>query len=403
MKKILIFSTAYLPLVGGAEIAVKELTDRLAGFPAQGACLPARQEPVSGWDFDLITARIKRQLTAQEKIGRVMVYRVGLGYKLDKFLLPILGLIKAIKLNGRNNYQIIWSIMASQASVAAAFLKIFFSTKKLVLNIQEGDEEEHLKRYVLGNNLLYKILIRPWHLLVFKKADYITAISADLKERARGNGAKATIEIIPNGVDVQRFIQEYKIEDLLVLKNKLGKLADNKFIITVSRLVLKNAVDDIIKALKYLPDNVKLLILGAGQDENSLKLLVQELKLGKRILFLGQVGHEELPKYLKISDVFVRPSLSEGLGNAFLEAMASGVPIIATPVGGIVDFLRDGETGLFCEVRNPGSIAEKIKIYLENKALTDKIKINGRELVIKNYDWDLIAKRMEKIFEKVIV
>ena len=126
MKKILIFSTAYLPLVGGAEIAVKELTDRLAGFPAQGACLPARQEPVSGWDFELITARIKRQLTAQEKIGRVMVYRVGLGYKLDKFLLPILGLIKAIKLNGRNNYQIIWSIMASQASVAAGFFKKFF-------------------------------------------------------------------------------------------------------------------------------------------------------------------------------------------------------------------------------------------------------------------------------------
>ncbi|MDO8667567.1 MAG: glycosyltransferase family 4 protein [bacterium] len=385
-KKILIFSTAYLPLVGGAEIAVKELTDRLAGF-----------------DFDLITARIERKLIKQEKVGRIMVYRVGLGCKLDKFLLPIFGLIKVIQLNRKNNYQIIWSIMASQASIAAAGFKMIFSNKKLVLNLQEGDDEEHLKRYVLGNALLYKILIRPWHLLVFKRADYITAISADLKNRAASNGVKATMEIIPNGVDIKRFIQEYKTENLSALKSRLGKLADDKFIITSSRLVRKNAVNDIIRALEYLPDNIKLLILGAGPDENSLKSLVKELKLEKRIFFLGHIEHEELPKYLKISDIFIRPSLSEGLGNSFLEAMASGVPIIGTRVGGIVDFLRDDETGLFCEVRNPESIAEKIKIYLANKALTDKIRINARELVIKNYDWDLIAKRMEKIFEKLIV
>ena len=383
-KKILIFSTAYLPLVGGAEIAVKELTDRLVGF-----------------DFDLITARLDSKLAKKEKIGRITVHRVGSGRELDKFLLPILGLIKAVKLNKINNYKIIWSIMASQASIAAAFFKIIFSDKKLVLNLQEGDEEEHLKRYALNIDLLYKILIRPWHLLVFKKADYITAISADLKNRAEKNKVKATMEIIPNGVNIKQFSEDRKTEDLTALKNKLGKLENDKFIITTSRLVLKNAVDDVIKALEYLPANIKFLILGVGPDENSLKLLVKNLKLENRVLFLGRIDQKDLLRYLKISDIFVRPSLSEGLGISFLEAMAAGLPIIATPVGGIVDFLHDGQTGLLCEVRNPKSIAEKTKIYLENKELTEAIKINAREMVEKNYNWDLIAEKMGNIFDKL--
>jgi len=116
-----------------------------------------------------------------------------------------------------------------------------------------------------------------------------------------------------------------------------------------------------------------------------------------------------MPLFLKISDVFIRPSLSEGLGNSFLEAMAAKIPVIATPVGGIPDFLFDPEknpdrppTGLFCNARDPQGIAEKIKIFLENNNLRQKIIVNARELVVKNYDWQLIAEKMGRIFEKLI-
>jgi glycosyltransferase involved in cell wall biosynthesis len=237
---------------------------------------------------------------------------------------------------------------------------------------------------------------------MFTSADYITAISEYLKKFAVEQGAKSPIEIVPNGVDIKKFSEDYKVEDLIALKSKLGEYEKDKFIITTSRLVEKNAVDDVIKALEYLPDNVKFLILGIGSDENSLKQLVKNLKLENRVLFLGQINQNDLPKYLEISDIFIRPSLAEGLGISFLEAMAAGLPIIATPVGGIVDFLTDGVTGLFCEVRNPKSIAEKIKVYLENKELTETIKINAKELIIKNYNWDLIAKKMEEILHSVI-
>ena len=376
-KKVLIFSTAYLPLVGGAEIAVKELTDRLAGF-----------------DFDLITARLDSKLAKKEKIGRITVYRVGFGCKFDKFLLPYLGTSLAQKMYKEKKYDLIWSIMASFGGLAALFFKKKNAEVPYLLNLQEGDTPEHIysRAKWLG----------PYYKEMFTKADFITAISQYLKNFALKQGAAAPIEIVPNGVDIKRFTQEYKIEDLIALKSKLGEFEKDKFIITTSRLVEKNAVDDVIKALGHLPANIKFLILGAGSDENNLKLLVKNLKLENRVLFLGHIGQEDLPKYLAMADIFIRPSLSEGQGISFIEAMAAGLPIIATPVGGIVDFLHDKDTGLLCEVRNPENIALKVRTYLEDKGLMEKIKVNAKELITRGYDWNLISIKMENIFNKLI-
>jgi glycosyltransferase involved in cell wall biosynthesis len=118
------------------------------------------------------------------------------------------------------------------------------------------------------------------------------------------------------------------------------------------------------------------------------------------VIFAGHVSHDELPAYLKISDIFVRPSLIEGLGNSFLEAMAAGVPIIGTRVGGIPDFLTEGETGLFCEVQDPRSVAHAAKRYIDGPALMRRVIANASKLVAENYDWRMIATDMKtKVFE----
>ena len=78
--------------------------------------------------------------------------------------------------------------------------------------------------------------------------------------------------------------------------------------------------------------------------------------------------------------------------------MAVGVPVIATPVGGIPDFLIDGETGLFCEVNNPKSIAEKVKILMESSELREKIVKNARQMIKEKYNWEIIAEKMKNIF-----
>lgn len=366
-----IFSTAYHPFVGGAEVAIKEITDRM---------------PEISWD--LITARMQKAVPVRETIGSVTVYRVGFGWgAVDKFLLPFLGCARAWSLHRRKKYRLIWSMMASQASVAAAIFKLFARRSKLVLTLQEGDEESYLRRYVFGVKFLYTLFIRPWHRMIFRQANYVTAISEYLKLRAEKNGVKVPIEVLPNGVDFEMFSAE---------KRHSAKPHKVTHIVTTSRLVQKNAVEDTIRAFALLTSPVRLTIAGSGPLEASLKKLVAELGVGDRVTFAGYLSHEKTAELLGTADIFVRPSVSEGLGNSFLEAMAMRVPVVATAVGGIVDFVRDGETGLFCTVHDPKDCAEKIERLIEHPELHQKIADAGYALMRAKYEWSSIVRALKE-------
>ena len=380
MKKILIFSTAYLPMIGGAEIAIKEITNRLGG----------------NFTFDLICARIKKELPKYEKIGQVNIYRLGCGCFLDKYYLALFGHCFAAKIHKKNNYDAIWAIMASFGGFSAMFFKKKNPAVPFLLTLQEGDSLEHIKKRVgIFNN---------WFSQIFTRADYIQAISNFLAGWAKDMGAKCPIEVVPNGVDIAKF-QDTRNNNQK-LKEELNIKPDEKVIITVSRLVKKNGVGDLIDGFALLlangyAPNAKLLIIGDGEERTHLSFVICHSSLGKRAFLLGSIPPDDVPKYLAASDIFIRPSLSEGLGSAFLEAMAAGVPIIGTRVGGIPDFLVDGETGLFCEAQNPQSIAEKIKLLLADETLRQKLITNGKKLVAEKYNWNIIVKQMEEIFNKI--
>jgi glycosyltransferase involved in cell wall biosynthesis len=143
---------------------------------------------------------------------------------------------------------------------------------------------------------------------------------------------------------------------------------------------------------------VILLVVGDGKLGSELKTLVRELNIQDRVKFLGNVSNDQLPKYLKLADVFVRPSRSEGLGTAFLEAMAAGTPIVATRVGGIKDFLIDRETGIVCLLDDHKSVASSISEILRDEKLREKIIKNGKSLVINRYDWEKIALQYKMIY-----
>ena len=149
----------------------------------------------------------------------------------------------------------------------------------------------------------------------------------------------------------------------------------------------------------YLEDDVKLLIIGDGPLRDSLKLKSHELGLDGRIKFAGQVTHDDLPKYLAAADVFVRPSLSEGLGTAFLEAMAAKLPVVGTKTGGITDFIINRETGLFCEVNNSKDIADKVDMILKDNTLKDFMVSNARKLINEKYDWEIISRKYKELFQ----
>lgn len=401
-RRVIIFATTYFPLVGGAEVAVKEITDRLPDF-----------------EFDLICARIKRGLPSEEKIGNVTVHRVGIGHPIDKYLLPILGPIRAIHIP-HSKFQIpsAWSLMASYGGFAAWIYCRLKPRTKFLLTLQEGDPLEHYAKRVGALSF--------FHRAIFKRADAVQAISRFLAGWALRMGFEGEPLVIPNGVDVEKFaspkLKSHAMsscpssrptrrdpcfdqrflrssQSVLGRNDEEGKMQDI-ILVTASRLSLKNGVDDLIRSLEYLPDHYKIVIAGDGEDREALERLVAEHGWRERVVFLGHKTHDELPAILHASDVFVRASLSEGLGNSFLEAMAAGIPVVGTRVGGIPDFLTDGETGVFCEVRNPKSIADAAR-RLEDPELRGRIIAQGQNLVVRKYDWDKIAEQMGGLLQSL--
>ena len=379
--KILILSTAYLPHIGGSELAIRNITDRINDF-----------------DFDLVTARLDQNLPEQEKVGNVLVFRVGgplslFRFFLPKTLLPLAIFFKSRELLKKNNYKIIHAFQASGAAGAGWLLKYFYPEPPLIITLQEG---KNLKEQGLLINFFRK--------LILKKADRATAISQYLKNYILGINKNLKVEVIPNGVDVDDFSRNFSYGELTDLENKLGIKPDDKVIISVSRLVPKNGLDLLIQALAVLNkdgrDAYKLVLVGNGLLEESLKSQVKSLGLGDKIIFTGLVENQDLPRYLKMSDVFVRPSRSEGLGISFLEAMAANVPIVATKVGGIPDFLEDRKTGLFCS-DEPEDIAFKIRILLENDKLRGELISNARALVAEQYNWDIIVDKFRKLYDNL--
>jgi glycosyltransferase involved in cell wall biosynthesis len=167
-------------------------------------------------------------------------------------------------------------------------------------------------------------------------------------------------------------------------------------LVSTSRLVFKNGLDLVIKALPLLPENIHFFNFGSGKDKKYLTDLASNLSVSDRVHLEDYVEHDDLPKYLKIADIFIRPSRSEGQGISFLEAMAAKIPVIATPVGGIVDFLVDNKTGYFCQPENPESIAEVVKKVISDPNKNQIIE-NAYKMVVEKYDWNLIATRMAEI------
>jgi glycosyltransferase involved in cell wall biosynthesis len=103
---------------------------------------------------------------------------------------------------------------------------------------------------------------------------------------------------------------------------------------------------------------------------------------------------------LKTCDIFIRPSLSEGFGVSFIEAMASQIPVIATPVGGIIDFLEDGKTGYFCRPEDPDSIVEVVQKVIADPN-QNQIVENALKMVKEKYDWDIVASQIREIFDSI--
>ncbi len=364
LPRILAFSLSYHPHIGGAELALQRIMHE-----AQGE-----------FSFTVICGRFDPTLPEHEIIEGVEVYRVGKGTKRDKYWYPIRAFKKALSLHRFNGA---WAMMENYALITA-YLYYIKTGVKYLLSLQSGDSDMKLWSRVLP--------IYPLYRAAHRNAYRVQAISRYLAQRAKRFGVQRDVSVIANGVDLSLFKPCSESE----------KKETNPVIISVSRLVYKNGIDSLLRAFALLPSSYTLELLGDGPERNYLEGIADECGVRSRVVFRGSVDNTQVPTLLRHATVFVRPSRSEGFGNSFIEAMACGVPVVGTFVGGIKDFLIHETNGLVANVDDPKSIAECTRRLVEDISLRDKVIKNGL-LCAERYSWSAVALEMKPLLRDICV
>lgn len=207
---------------------------------------------------------------------------------------------------------------------------------------------------------------------------------------------------IPNGVEIKNNIAD---DGKLKLLSKELNLSENDFVFTcVARLHPQKNHLTLIKAVKLLKErgkkNIKVLLCGDGVERDNLKRIIKELEVENHVIFLGT--RSDVVNVLQISDVFVLPSLHEGMSNALLEAMAYSVPAIVSSIPENKELISHNENGLVFNVGDAESLAENMLIAIADPKKMNELSEKSRELIENKYDIKKVIDKLDSfLFEEI--
>ena len=236
----------------------------------------------------------------------------------------------------------------------------------------------------------YKILA-PVFGAIWKKASALVACSEGLKERALRFMPSVSIDVIPNGVELDRFFPAETAEKSKVLR-----------LLTVGRLSVTKRIElliDTVEILHRTACKLHFTVVGGGQMERQLRKIVMERELGDVIKIIGRVNSEKMPEVYRRNDIFISASMQEGMSNAMLEAMSSGLPIVTTRCEGLAELI-DGN-GLIVKQDNIEEIAKAIKHLADDPELYKRMSIAARKQAEK-FEWANVALSYIEQYRKII-
>lgn len=380
MKKILIFSIDYHPFVASEEIsAIKEITDRL-----------------SENDYYLISNKFKAEHSSEEKIGNINVRRLGSAKTWDKYLYPFRAASYALILHKNINFDFVWSIGNYYSGLAALFFK--YKTKiPYLLAIYNSVIENKNTKYIRFFNPFYK--------QIYRQPKLTQVISKRLGRYSRGLANHGELILLSSGFDNSIYKSTLTEAEISQLKIDFGIEPDEKVLMSILGLSSRDYMEDIIKSMNFLVYKLGIkakLIVFSDFDEKRLLDLSRDQGVEDRVLFFPYSDYEKSPTCIELADVFCGPTISDGFASYFLEAMALGVPVVATKTADAPDFIIENETGLFSEENISGSIALAVEKLLKDKDFYNKISAEAKTLVMKKYSWDIIAGQMKQMFNKML-
>src|SRR3954451_5243965 len=378
--RVLLLNYEYPPFGGGAGVATEALARGLARRGMMVEVITAGEE--AGEHSELLwdgAAEVEGLLTVHRiRVKRVGVHQAGMRAAMGY----LRGAIPLVRRRLREQqFDVVHFFFSLPTAAMLPFLDL--GETPVVVSLR-GSDVPGYDPHQRGLERAHRLL-RPLTRWIWRRAARVVAVCESLGRQAQQTLPGLEYSVIQNGVDLGRF-----------RPRAIGRGAPNQRIrcLAVSRLVERKGLDDLIRAFAALErGRYELEIGGGGADEQSLRAMVAELGLEDLVHFAGPLARGRTAARYRDADIFTLASWEEAFGNAFAEALASGLPVVGTNVGGIPELVEHGRNGVLVPPRDPETLAEAIRFLGERPELRAEMGRRNRAHAEANLSWERMTTR----------
>lgn len=375
--RILIINSEYPPIGGGAGNASSNLAKELAGLNQDVTVLTAHfgDLPFDTVEYGVRILRIKSLRRKQDRSGAV-----------EQIIFMLAGCFGALSLLQKWRPDVILAFFGVPGGAAAWLVNIFKGIPYLV-SLRGGD----VPGFRPYDFAIYHRLLGPLLHQVWRRAGAVVANSQGLRKLAQTFDDRVELRMIPNGVDIGRYGVNGKRE------------WEPPQMLWAGRLVYQKGLDVLVEALGGLNDIPwTLTLVGDGPHRLTLENLAEEKDIADRLDFKGWLERDVLNEQYGKTNLFVFPSRHEGMPNAVLEAMACGLPVIASQIAGNEELVIPGDTGLLVPPEDHLALREALKSLLTDAGRREQMGMAARQRVEDHYTWDQVAKQYLTLLQEMV-
>lgn len=290
-----------------------------------------------------------------------------------------------------------FDVIHSHGNLASLLLSYF--KRKLPLVYTVHDTPPYSCRYnSLKENIIHNASFQFIDLKAWRRSNHLICVSKNLgKEILKMGIPRERISAIYNGVD-DEFLKEKdcrKSQDFLRVKYGIT----SRYCLYVGRLTQRKGLGYLLRAIEKI-SCVHCVIVGDGPQRESLRSLAKNLHIQDRAIFAGFVPEDDLKDFYAAADFLILPSLAEGLPLVILEALALGVPVIATDVAGIPEIILDGYNGLIVPPGDVDALSIAMKRLASDPELRNKMSAHARQTIGQKFSWRSVAQEVLRVYEK---